>query len=109
MLHNIEAPYGNRKSLSHRLIRGCILLIAVVLPIVYTENYMSQLAVHHYQPLVKSIEDVAANPDIKVYTTKGFPVAAYIMVLNYYEKILFIERNYTISDDATKGSYIWSS
>ena len=62
------------------MICGCILLIAVVLPIVYTAIYTSQLEVHHHQALVKSAEDVAANPNIKVFTTKGFNPATYVLV-----------------------------
>ena len=76
----IDASHGDRKTLTYRIICGCILLTAVVLPIIYIDVYTSQLTVPHYQPLVKSIEDVAANPNIKSYLMKGFATAAYIMV-----------------------------
>ena len=72
--------HGDRKTLSYRIVCGCILLIAVVLPIVYTDVYVAQLAVPHFQPLVRSIEDVAANSNIKAYVTKGFAPENYLMV-----------------------------
>ena len=67
--------------LAYRMICGSILLIAVVANVVYTAIYTSQLAVDRYQVLVKSIEDVAANPAIKVYVTKGSATASYVLVL----------------------------
>ena len=64
------------------MICGCILLIAVVLSVFYTAIYTAQVAAPHYQVLAKSIEEVAANPNIKVYTTKDFAPATYLMVLS---------------------------
>ena len=67
-------------TLSYRLICGCIALVAVVLSVTYPAIYTSQLTAPHYQVLVKSIEDVAANPEIKVYVTKGSKTANYLLV-----------------------------
>ena len=66
--------------MSYRMICGCILLIAVVLTVIYTDKYMSQLAAPHYAILANSIEDVSANPNIKSYVTKGFNTAVYVLV-----------------------------
>ena len=54
--------------------------MAVVLIVVYPAIYTAQLAVPIYHPLVKSIEDVAANPAIKVFVAGGTFVANYVMV-----------------------------
>ena len=62
------------------MIIGCILLVAVVNTVVYPAIYTSLLAAPRYTALVKSIEDLAANPKIKVYLAKGSPVASYVMV-----------------------------
>ena len=63
------------------MIIGCTLLIAVVFSIIYPAIYTSLLAVPRYTALVKSIEDLAANPAIKVYATDGSPLTSYITVI----------------------------
>ena len=73
--------HGNRRAVQYRMIVGCILLSAVVINVIYPAIYTSLLAVPRYKVLVKSIEDVAANQEIKVYITKGTPSANYVMVL----------------------------
>ena len=76
----IGASIGNRNNLAYRMICGCISLVAVVLSITYPAIYTAQLTVPHYQVLVKSIEDVAANPDIKVYGSRGSATTNYLLV-----------------------------
>ena len=67
-------------SLAYRMLIGCILLIAGVVGTIYPAVFTSQLAAPRYQVLAKSIEDVAANPDIKAFVIKGSPTANYILV-----------------------------
>ena len=66
--------------LAYKMIIGCILLIAGVVNTFYPAIYMSQLTVPRYKVLVESIEDVAANPDIKAFVTSGSPTANYVLV-----------------------------
>ena len=68
---------------TYRMICGSILLIAVVTNVAYSAIYTSQIAVTRYQVLVKLIGDVATNPDIKVYITRGSPTINYILVRFY--------------------------
>ena len=62
------------------MICGCNLLIIVVLTTVYSAIYTSQVTVPHFQELVTSVEDLAANPDISVYILRGSTTATYVMV-----------------------------
>ena len=65
------------------MICGSILLSAFVLVVEYSSIYTAQLAVPSYKVLVKSIEDVAANPAINLYLSKGSPLESYILVCIY--------------------------
>ena len=62
------------------MICGSVLLISVVFGIVYSAIYTAQLAIPHRDVLVKTIEDVAADPNIKATVTIGSPTANYILV-----------------------------
>ena len=75
-----DAVLGSRRSLAYRIICGCILLITVVITNEYPAIYTAQLAVPRYTPLVKSVGDVAAEPDIKVFMTKNSETSAYVLV-----------------------------
>ena len=75
--------HGTRRAVRYRMIVGCILLSAVVNNVVYPAIYTSLLAVPRYKVLVKSIEDVAANQDMKVYVTRGSFTANYVTVSLY--------------------------
>lgn len=78
------AYHGNRMALSYRILIGCILLIAGVVGTIYPAIYTSQLTAPRYQALVKSIEDLAANPNIKVFVVQGTSTANYILVSSIY-------------------------
>ena len=66
--------------MSYRTLCGCILLVSGVLMFVYSAIYTSQLTIPQYEEQIKSIEDVAANPEIKVYTTRGSTLTNYLLV-----------------------------
>ena len=67
-------------AMAYRLLVGCIVLISGVVGIIYSGIYTSQLTAPRYEVLVKSIEDVAANPNIKSSVIAGTPTANYILV-----------------------------
>ena len=71
-----------KSNLPYRMACGSIILGSMFLFIEYSAIYTSQVAVPHYKVLANSIEDVAANPDIKVYVLKDSPTANYIEVNN---------------------------
>jgi len=69
-----------RSSLSYRFICGSTLLASIVLGNIYSGIYTSILAVPRFQVTITSIEDVAANPKIKLYVFKDTPTDNYIKV-----------------------------
>ena len=77
---NKGAAHGNLRSMPYRIICGCTLLIAVVVSVIYPAIYTSLLAAPKYAALVKSIEDVAANSNIKMYMISGSPTTSYVLV-----------------------------
>ena len=82
----IDTTHGNRIRILlsyHRLIGGSVLFMAVVVTVLYSAIYTAQLAVPIFNPLVKSIDDVAANPAIKVFVASGSSVNAIVMVRLY--------------------------
>ena len=54
--------------------------MAMILAVFYLAIYTAQVATNISKPIVKSIEDVAANPNIKVYLASGTPTYGIIMV-----------------------------
>ena len=56
------------------------MIFAAIVIIEYPAIYTALLAVSRYQVLAKSVEDVAANPNIQVFTYQGFAAAPYVLV-----------------------------
>ena len=54
--------------------------MAVILTVVYSAIYTAQVTVAISKPIVKSIDDVAANPNIKVHVARGSSVNNLLMV-----------------------------
>jgi len=72
--------------LPYRFITACILISSLILTNLYSAIYTSLITVPHYNVNIKSIEDVAANPYIKVYGYKGSPTVNYIEVVSFLRK-----------------------
>ena len=83
-------PAHRSRLLSYRFVCGSALLASVVLSNDYSAIYTSILAVPRYQVTIKSIEDVAADPNIKVYLFKDTPTENYIQVIVYMSYIHYM-------------------
>lgn len=80
-------PAHRSRLLSYRFVCGSVLLASVVLGNYYSAIYTSILAVPRFQITIKSIEDVAADPNIKVYLFKDTPTENYVQVVIYLSQI----------------------
>jgi len=71
----------------YQFVCGSVLLASVVQGNYYLAIYTSILAVPRFQVTIKSIEDVAVDPNIKVYLFKDTPTENYIQVTYILEKV----------------------